>query len=553
MEWDWRRRLQAAARPTARRGAQTLLIGEVGRPGLRVVAMSVKPILTCLGMILFQRRDVAAALEEHFRGNSNRFAKLIEAEIRRLSAGRRKPLEAYLVGHSEWLAELEKGARSNPPCLPGIPPGVRLVVDKFTDESDDAFAEAIAAVPSLPDYDRGNWKKKLAGFQEQHRRYLEDHVEAAENWIRLPPNFRDEEPICDAIRELQALDKASPADTPTSPPASVATAEGAMPTAEPTSGIQATVVPTETRGAPLGDDSVETTTIQTADSPSSPVQTASIQSAETSPFGLMVTPTVDPSLATALAEPPPVLTDAPAVPPPPATVAEPLCALTDPLAARAEPQIAPNAELPSVQPQLANHEPILVPATPTAALQQMAASAEPPLAPNAQPPSIQASPATVNSQPAPTIAIAEPASVEKPSGLATSPKLKQHLASNTSKPPLTTLSEIKEENASESARPDGPLPPRWLVWNGKKHEIGSKRGKMLWKLLNFMWTRERAPFDDLFDLHAHGDGVVWTDPINDSTVTTAVNRLNALLPCDYPKRLKTLNRYVYWEPHEISS
>jgi hypothetical protein len=100
---------------------------------------------------------------------------------------------------------------------------------------------------------------------------------------------------------------------------------------------------------------------------------------------------------------------------------------------------------------------------------------------------------------------------------------------------------------------DGPEPPRALWLNGKRYEIGKPRSKRSWRLLAFFWDRQSATFEGLQAPPDTGPGEPekpWSEPVNDSAITSAVNRFNNEVPAALPWRLKTEGRCVCKESHE---
>jgi hypothetical protein len=96
--------------------------------------------------------------------------------------------------------------------------------------------------------------------------------------------------------------------------------------------------------------------------------------------------------------------------------------------------------------------------------------------------------------------------------------------------------------------PDGPEPPHWLWWKHKRYQIGSGRSALSWRLLDYFWNRDSARFEDL-----QGAGMPWSDPVNDSTIGTAVNRFANALPPGFPWTLATKNRCVFKESRQNPS
>jgi hypothetical protein len=89
------------------------------------------------------------------------------------------------------------------------------------------------------------------------------------------------------------------------------------------------------------------------------------------------------------------------------------------------------------------------------------------------------------------------------------------------------------EEQLEQPHPNGLEPPRSLWWEGERYEIGTKRSRRCWLLLDYMWSRQRATFQEL-----QGPEKPWEDPVTESAISTAVNRLNLHLPASLPWRLE---------------
>lgn len=79
---------------------------------------------------------------------------------------------------------------------------------------------------------------------------------------------------------------------------------------------------------------------------------------------------------------------------------------------------------------------------------------------------------------------------------------------------------IEAALATENAETlDGPAPPNRLIWDGHSHELPPR----LWRLLNFMWNRDKASLQEL-------DVEVWDrEVVRSKTVNSAVSRLNTIL------------------------
>jgi hypothetical protein len=94
---------------------------------------------------------------------------------------------------------------------------------------------------------------------------------------------------------------------------------------------------------------------------------------------------------------------------------------------------------------------------------------------------------------------------------------------------------------AKTPHPDGPEPPCWFWWNGERSRIGKGRSRRPWELLRYMWTRDSATFQEL-----RGPECVWSTEIEDSTISSTVNRINAFLPVGMPRRLAIHNYCVVW-------
>jgi hypothetical protein len=96
--------------------------------------------------------------------------------------------------------------------------------------------------------------------------------------------------------------------------------------------------------------------------------------------------------------------------------------------------------------------------------------------------------------------------------------------------------------------PDGPEPPCWLRWKGKRIKIGDGRSARSWRLLNYFWNHESATYEDLCE--GADPDKPWDRPVHDGTIASAVNRMNQTLPADFPWSLSTLNRCVEKQSRE---
>lgn len=91
------------------------------------------------------------------------------------------------------------------------------------------------------------------------------------------------------------------------------------------------------------------------------------------------------------------------------------------------------------------------------------------------------------------------------------------------------------EAEPKSAMIDGPAPPNLLIWQGVRHELPPR----LWRLLKFMWNRDKATLHEL-------ESEVWDrEVVRSSTVNSTVSRLNAkLLTIGCPVTLSVKSGYV---------
>ena len=79
------------------------------------------------------------------------------------------------------------------------------------------------------------------------------------------------------------------------------------------------------------------------------------------------------------------------------------------------------------------------------------------------------------------------------------------------KPEEPPSSEDAAVDAAAEPHADGPEAPHWLWWNGRRIRIGSGRGQLLWKLLEFFWSHNHANVQDLI-----GKDKPWPDPVGGS-------------------------------------
>jgi hypothetical protein len=111
--------------------------------------------------------------------------------------------------------------------------------------------------------------------------------------------------------------------------------------------------------------------------------------------------------------------------------------------------------------------------------------------------------------------------------------------------PVPPSGEVTGPTENFTPHPDGPVAPHWLWLANVRHRIGSGRSQLSWLLLKHFWNRDSATYEDLQGLDRP-----WLDPVDDSTVGTAVNRFNAQMPPGFPWKLITKNRCVAKESRE---
>src|SRR5262249_7906852 len=71
-----------------------------------------------------------------------------------------------------------------------------------------------------------------------------------------------------------------------------------------------------------------------------------------------------------------------------------------------------------------------------------------------------------------------------------------------------------QKQQGPTRRPDGPDPPLWFWWKGRRHRIGKKRSRLSWLLLDYFWNRDSSTYEDL-----QGPGLPWSDPVSDTAVS----------------------------------
>jgi hypothetical protein len=97
-------------------------------------------------------------------------------------------------------------------------------------------------------------------------------------------------------------------------------------------------------------------------------------------------------------------------------------------------------------------------------------------------------------------------------------------------------------DVEDTPHADGPEPPYWFWWQAKRVRIGRGKSRRPWQLLDYMWGRSHATFQELC-----GPGKPWEDPVSDATFSTTANRVNNDLPVAYPRRLAVQNSCVIWK------
>lgn len=83
--------------------------------------------------------------------------------------------------------------------------------------------------------------------------------------------------------------------------------------------------------------------------------------------------------------------------------------------------------------------------------------------------------------------------------------------SSSGRPPFP----ISNADLGQPGSPDGLYPPNLFVWSGQRHEMPPR----LWRLLDFMWTRDRATLEEV-------EEKVWDgESVQTGTVRSAASRL----------------------------
>jgi hypothetical protein len=76
--------------------------------------------------------------------------------------------------------------------------------------------------------------------------------------------------------------------------------------------------------------------------------------------------------------------------------------------------------------------------------------------------------------------------------------------------------------------PDGPDGGRWVWWGNKRYDVPQG---VVYRMIEFMWTRDRASYDLLEDEE------VFESTVAPQTVRSSVNKVNNALPSGFPWRL----------------
>ena len=84
------------------------------------------------------------------------------------------------------------------------------------------------------------------------------------------------------------------------------------------------------------------------------------------------------------------------------------------------------------------------------------------------------------------------------------------------------------DHRQEEPHTDGPDGGRWLWWKNRRHDV--PRGTV-YRLLAYMWGRDSANYDDLFDAE------VFDTVVQPQTVRSYANKANTALPTGFPWRL----------------
>jgi hypothetical protein len=103
--------------------------------------------------------------------------------------------------------------------------------------------------------------------------------------------------------------------------------------------------------------------------------------------------------------------------------------------------------------------------------------------------------------------------------------------------PAETSKEDHETAGRQSAvngrHPDGLEGGRWLRWKGKRYNVPTG---VIYRLIQYMWDRDHASYDDLMPDSLKPDSVFDT-PVIPQTVRSYVNKANNALPPGFPWKL----------------
>ena len=104
------------------------------------------------------------------------------------------------------------------------------------------------------------------------------------------------------------------------------------------------------------------------------------------------------------------------------------------------------------------------------------------------------------------------------------------------------LSVMPCESDQEPPHPDGPEAPNRFWWKGQYHETQPR----IWKMINFMWTRDKAPYDSVLK----DEDAPWdeNEEVNDNMIYVTVSRASTFwLTIGCPLTLRTKDRYILKE------
>ncbi len=81
----------------------------------------------------------------------------------------------------------------------------------------------------------------------------------------------------------------------------------------------------------------------------------------------------------------------------------------------------------------------------------------------------------------------------------------------------------------EEPQTDGPEGGRWVWWKNERHDVPTGN---VYRMIEFMWDRHSASYDDLI-------GPVFDDPVEPQTIRSCANKVKNALPTGFPWRLST--------------